>query len=151
MPSLTHLAFKLCPEPESTVIDDELKLALGHIDVNDAWMEFDTAYKVIAHTVIYLTPMGASEAQAARVGGVGSGLGLGHGARAGIRLGQGKLEEFRVDDIKMEGIRENLEDLLEQRLQKWWAYGGGGVWRRKGRSGRGGDGEEGVGGSIQVA
>lgn len=111
MPNLTHLAFKLCPEPESTIVDDELKLALGHIDVNDAWMEFDTAYNLIAHTVIYLTPI------MPRNGKVG--------------LAHGRLEEFRVDDIRMEGIRESLEVVLSQRLQEWWGYAGDGVWRRK--------------------
>lgn len=105
MCNLTHLTFKLCPEPESTVIDDELHAALGHIDVNDAWMELDTAYTLITHTVIYLTA-----------------------------LGEGKLEEFRVDDVKMEGIRENLEDVISQRLQEWWIYAGRGAWKRKERT-----------------
>ena len=104
MPSLTHLTIKLCPEPDSTVIDDELRAAQGHIDVHDAWMEFDTAYTLAAHTVIYLT------------------------AENG---GHGVLQEFRVDDVKMEGIRENLEEVITQRLQEWWVYGGGGVWRRR--------------------
>jgi hypothetical protein len=124
MPNLTHLAFKLCPEPESTVIDDELALALGHIDVNDAWMEFDTAYTLIPHTVIYLTPMEES----------GDKDGRPDQGSAGTRLGQGRLEEFRVDDLKMEGIRDNLEEVITQRLQEWWVYVGGGVWRRKERT-----------------
>jgi hypothetical protein len=122
MPKLTHLTFKLCPEPESTVIDDELKDALGHIDVNDAWMEFDTAYTLIAHTVIYLTPEAGGEA--------------GQNSAETQLLGQGRLEEFRVDDVKMEGIRENLEEVISQRLQEWWVYAGGGVWRRKERTGQ---------------
>lgn len=102
MPRLTHFTTKVCPEPESSVVEDELALALGHIDLNDAWMEFDTVYTLVAHTVIY--------------------LGL-----------EGVLEEFRVDDVKMEGIRENLEEVLSQRLQEWWNYAGAGVWRRKER------------------
>jgi hypothetical protein len=124
MPNLTHLAFKLCPEPESTVIDDELALALGHIDVNDAWMEFDTAYTLIAHTVIYLTPMEESGGKEVRQG----------QDSAGIELGQGRLEEFKVDDVKMEGIKDNLEKVITQRLREWWVYVGGGVWRRKERT-----------------
>jgi hypothetical protein len=133
MPNLTHLAFKLCPEPESTVIDDELKLALGHIDINDAWMEFDTAYNLVAHTVIYLTPVMPGNGK----------VGQAHG----------KLEEFRVDDVKMEGIRENLEDVLSQRLQEWWGYAGEGVWRRKERIGveKVKETEEVLGGSSGVA
>lgn len=115
MPNLTHLAFKLCPEPDSTVVDDELNLALGHIDVNDAWMEFDTAYTRIANTVIYLTAIVPSDGK----------VGLAHG----------KLKELRVDDIKMEGIRDNLEEVLSQRLREWWDYVGEGVWRRKERIG----------------
>ncbi len=102
MPNLIAFTAKLCPEPRSTIIDDELELSLNHIDVNDAWMEFDTAYTLIAHTVIY--------------------LGL-----------EGRLQEFRVDDVRMEGIRENLEEVLSQRLQQWWEYNGEGVWRRKER------------------
>lgn len=130
MANLTHLAFKLCPEPESSVIDDELKLALGHIDVNDAWMEFDTAYTLIAHTVIYLTPLGCSDGEEAQP--VHDPPGPESG---GTHLsGHGKLEEFRVDDVKMEGIRQNLEEVLSQRLQMWWAYMGGGIWRRKERT-----------------
>jgi hypothetical protein len=113
MSNLISLTFKLCPEPDSTVIDDELKLALGHIDLNDAWMEFDTAYNIIMHTVIYLTPEGG---------------------------GKGKLEEFKIDDVKMEGIRENLEDMISQRLQEWWCHAGEGVWRRK-KAGKGLPGE----------
>jgi hypothetical protein len=113
MSNLTSLTFKLCPEPESTVIDDELKLALGHIDLNDAWMEFDTAYNIIMHTVIYLTPDGG---------------------------GKGKLEEFKIDDVKMEAIRENLEDVISQRLQEWWVHAGEGVWRRKAGKGLPGEG-----------
>jgi hypothetical protein len=48
-----------------------------------------------------------------------------------VGLAHGRLEEFRVDDIRMEGIRESLEVVLSQRLQEWWGYAGDGVWRRK--------------------
>ena len=80
-------------------------------------MEFDTAYTLIAHTVIYLTPMEENGEKA---------------GQAGPWLGQGKLEEFRVDDVKMEGIRENMEEVISQRLQEWWVYAGEGLWKRKG-------------------
>ena len=100
MKNLKSFATKLCPEPDSNVVEDELADALGHIDINDAWMEFDTAYTLVAHTVIFLTV-------------------------------EGVLEEFHVDDVKMEGIRENLEQVVSARLQEWWVYGGNGLWKRK--------------------
>ena len=117
MPNLSHLTFKLCPEPESTIIADELEEAQGHIDVNDAWMEFDTAYTLITHAVVRLTAIEEAERK---------------GGPDGMRLRAGKLEEFRVDDVKMEGIRDSLEDVISQRLQEWWVYAGEGLWKRKG-------------------
>ena len=72
-------------------------------------MEFDTAYTLVAQTVVYLTPE---------------------------RGKNGMLEEFKVDDVKMQGIRENLEEVITARLQEWWLYGGNGVWKRKFGQGR---------------
>lgn len=39
MTALKKLFVKLCPEPESTVLDDEIKAAEGHFDINDPWNE----------------------------------------------------------------------------------------------------------------
>ena len=100
MKNLKILRTKLCPEPDSTVLNDEIEAAGGHIDVNDPWNEFDTAYNLIAHSVLYLTL-------------------------------EGQLQELHIDDIKMEGIRENIESSITQRLQEWWCYRGDGVWVRQ--------------------
>ncbi len=54
MSNLKHLCLRLCPEPRSSVIDDELMDAKGHIDLVDAWMEFNTSYGLVAHTVRFL-------------------------------------------------------------------------------------------------
>jgi len=106
MTNLKFLHTKLCPEPQSSVLHDEITEAHGHIDVNDPWNEFDTSYTLIAQTVIFLTV-------------------------------EGQLEELRVDDVKMEGIRETVEASVTQRLQQWWTYAGNGVWRRQSkRAGR---------------
>lgn len=58
MKRLRVLRTKLCPEPHSTVLRDEISAAGGHIDVHDPWNEFDTAYSLIAHTVLFLTVEG---------------------------------------------------------------------------------------------
>lgn len=50
MLNLKRLGFRLCPDPGSSVIDDELADSGGHIDISDAWMEFNTAYTLVAHT-----------------------------------------------------------------------------------------------------
>ena len=55
MPNLKHLSFRLCPDPGSSVIDDELADSKGHIDISDAWMEFNTAYTLVAHTARFLS------------------------------------------------------------------------------------------------
>ncbi|KAK5101946.1 hypothetical protein LTS08_004405 [Lithohypha guttulata] len=54
MTALKKLFVKLCPEPESTVLDDEIKAAEGHFDINDPWNEMSVAYTLVAHTVRYL-------------------------------------------------------------------------------------------------
>lgn len=51
MTSLRKLCMKLCPEPESTILEDEMKAANYHIDLNDPWSEFNTSYRLVAHTV----------------------------------------------------------------------------------------------------
>lgn len=55
MSNLKHLGFRLCPVPGSSVIDDELAGANNHIDISDAWMEFNTAYTLVAHTARYVS------------------------------------------------------------------------------------------------
>jgi len=61
MRRLKTLFVKLCPEPESNVLSDEIEDARGHIEVNDPWNEFETSYTLITHTVIYLTLEGDLE------------------------------------------------------------------------------------------
>lgn len=39
MRNLENLFIKLCPDPESTALDDAVKAAKGHIDLNDPWNE----------------------------------------------------------------------------------------------------------------
>lgn len=39
MTKLRKLFIKLCPEPDSRIIDDEMAVALNHIDLNDPWSE----------------------------------------------------------------------------------------------------------------
>lgn len=100
MKHLRTLSLMLCPEPQSRVLEDEIEDAKGHLDVNDPWNEFDTAYMLVSHTVVALTV-------------------------------EGELHELRIDDVKMEGIRDNLETLISSKLQEWWSYEGRGIWRRK--------------------
>lgn len=100
MRCLKVLRMKICPEPHSTVLVDEIDAAGGHIDVNDPWNEFDTAYGLIAHTVLFLSI-------------------------------EGRLQEFQVDDIKMIGIRETLENSINDRLRDSWHYRGDGIWVRQ--------------------
>lgn len=40
MRNLERLFIKLCPEPESTVLDEAVEAAEGHIDLNDPWNEW---------------------------------------------------------------------------------------------------------------
>lgn len=40
MTNLERLFIKLCPEPGSTVLDDAVEAAAGHIDLNDPWNEW---------------------------------------------------------------------------------------------------------------
>ncbi|EXJ81736.1 hypothetical protein A1O1_07801 [Capronia coronata CBS 617.96] len=61
MEKLQRLFIKLCPEPDSTVLRDEIEAAGGHLDVNDPWNECETSWMLIAHTVVFLTMQGALE------------------------------------------------------------------------------------------
>ncbi|KIX05359.1 uncharacterized protein Z518_06231 [Rhinocladiella mackenziei CBS 650.93] len=102
MKKLQKLLIKLCPEPDSTVLHDEIESAGGHLDVNDPWNECETSWVLIADTVVFLTIEGA-------------------------------LRELRMDDVKVDGVRQMLENRLNDRLQEWWAYEApsSGLWRRK--------------------
>lgn len=40
MRRLKKLFIKLCPQPERSVLDDEIKAAQGHFDINDPWNEW---------------------------------------------------------------------------------------------------------------
>ena len=100
MRRLKVLRTKICPEPHSTVLADEIDAAGSHIDVNDPWNELDTAYSLVADTVLFLSI-------------------------------EGQLEELHVDDVKMTGIRETLENSINHRLQESWLYRGEGFWIRQ--------------------
>ena len=39
MKNLKTLSIRLCPDPSSTVFDDEIRAAKGHFDINDPWNE----------------------------------------------------------------------------------------------------------------
>jgi hypothetical protein len=49
---LESFSVKLAPDPDSNVI--EVEQSNSHIDLADTWMELDTAYELIAHTVVSL-------------------------------------------------------------------------------------------------
>lgn len=55
MANLKHLGFRLCPDPGSSVIDDELADSNWHINIHDAWMEFISAYTLVAYTARLLS------------------------------------------------------------------------------------------------
>jgi hypothetical protein len=57
MTNLRHLSFQLAPEPQSTIFEEEQQL--GTLDPNDPWMELDTSYKLISHSVRYLGVQGS--------------------------------------------------------------------------------------------
>lgn len=46
MKNLEKLFVKLCPEPGSTVLEDEIQAAKGHIDLNDPWNEYASPFHV---------------------------------------------------------------------------------------------------------
>jgi hypothetical protein len=99
MSSLQHLSFRLCPDPGSSVIDDELADSKGHIDISDAWMEFNTAYTLVAHTARYLSV-------------------------------DYSLQEFLVEDVAMEGIKDGLIASLCGILGPKMSHQGNGLWRK---------------------
>ncbi|EEH47380.1 uncharacterized protein PADG_03478 [Paracoccidioides brasiliensis Pb18] len=56
MSNLRHLSFQLAPEPTSTIFEEEQRT--GTLDPNDPWMELDTSYSLISHSVRYLGVQG---------------------------------------------------------------------------------------------
>ncbi|EEQ90933.1 hypothetical protein RJZ56_007731 [Blastomyces dermatitidis] len=56
MSNLRHLSFQLAPQPTSTIFEDEQRA--GTLDPNDPWMELDTSYSLISHSVRYLGVQG---------------------------------------------------------------------------------------------
>jgi hypothetical protein len=98
MTTLKHLSFRLCPDPASSVIDDELADSRGHIDISDAWMEFNTSYTLVAHTARFISV-------------------------------EYCLQEFQVEDVAMEGIRDGLIETLNGILDSKMTHQGNGVWR----------------------
>ncbi|EGC47738.1 F-box domain-containing protein [Histoplasma capsulatum var. duboisii H88] len=56
MSNLRHLSFQLAPQPNSTIFEDEQRA--GTLDPNDPWMELDTSYSLISHSVRYLGVQG---------------------------------------------------------------------------------------------
>ena len=99
MSNLKHLRFRLCPDPRSSVIDDELMETKGHIDLVDAWMEFNTSYGLVGHTVRLLSV-------------------------------EYSLQEFQVEDVSMEGIKDGLIESLNAILDSKMVHQGDGLWRR---------------------
>jgi hypothetical protein len=97
--NLKHLRFRLCPDPGSSVIDDELADSKGHIDISDAWMEFNTGYSLVAHTARLLS--------------------VDH-----------SLEEFQVEDVAMEGIKDALIASINAITIPKMAHQGDGLWTR---------------------
>ncbi|KAJ9663024.1 hypothetical protein H2198_001016 [Neophaeococcomyces mojaviensis] len=100
MKRLKKLFMKLGPEPSSTILEDEIKAANYHIDLNDPWTELSTSYQLAAHTV---RSMGA-EAQ---------------------------LRTFVVDDFKMTGVWDSVEDTISDILATSWIYNGTGIWSKQ--------------------
>ncbi len=115
MHHLQSLFLKLIPEPDSTVLNDEIEEAKGHLDINDPWNEFDTSLVITAAACLYLSERKENECNE---------WGL-------PRLGH--LTELRIDDVKMEGMRFTIEDLVTARLHEhediYWRYMERGVWR----------------------
>jgi hypothetical protein len=115
MHHLRSLFVKLIPEPESTILSDEIEEAKGHLDVNDPWTEFDTSLALTAAACLYLSDEKAENNDWDMP-----------------RLGE--LEELRVDDVKMTGVRDSIESIvgsgLQERLDLGWTYEGDGCWRR---------------------
>lgn len=54
MSRLQKLSIKLCPDPGTTILHDEIVAAGGHLDINDPWNECDTSWRLIAHNVAAL-------------------------------------------------------------------------------------------------
>ncbi|KIW62406.1 hypothetical protein PV04_10584 [Phialophora macrospora] len=52
---------------------------------------------------------------------------------------EGELQELQMDDVKIEGLRQNLETALNDRLHERWRYPeqGSGTWRRNISEGQG--------------
>ena len=56
MTSLRHLEMQLAPNPGSSVFEEEQQT--GSLNPNDPWMELDTSYQLLAHSVRYLGVQG---------------------------------------------------------------------------------------------
>lgn len=115
MKQLRKLFIKLIPEPDSTILNDEINAAIGHFDVNDPWTEFETALALVAGTCRILSEASDLD-QAER----GSG---------------GNLEELQVDDVKMLGMKDDIEDIINinltgESINLGWEYKGEGTWKR---------------------
>jgi hypothetical protein len=113
---LQSLFVKLVPEPESTVLSDEIEEAKGHMDVNDPWGELSSNFDHLATACLYLSERNEDEVNEAGL----------------ARLGE--LRELRIDDVKVVGIRDTTVSLFmgafESRPDLHWGYVGDGVWRR---------------------
>jgi hypothetical protein len=116
MHRLQSLFVKLIPEPDSTVLSDEIEEAKGHMDVNDPWTELNSNYDYLAPVCLYLSERKEDETNEAGL----------------ARLGE--LRELRVDDVKITGVKDTIESLFtgafESRPDLHWGYVGDGVWRR---------------------
>ena len=115
MTNLQKLFVKLIPEPSSTILDDEINAAIGHFDINDPWQEFDTGLALIASACVELSEHARDDSD----------------VRAEV---MGSLEVLKIDDVKMLGVRDNIEEIINRHLAEpaelRWGYEGNGVWRR---------------------
>ena len=113
MTNLRYLFVKLIPEPNSTILDDEINAAIGHFDVNDPWTEIETGLDLIAKACIEFSEDTSNAADELRLP---------------------NLDVLRVDDVKMLGVKDTIEEIVSRNLledpQLAWTYEGDGIWCR---------------------
>ncbi|EHY60735.1 hypothetical protein ABEF92_007023 [Exophiala dermatitidis] len=105
MLKLKRLMIKLCPEPGTTVLQDEIEQAGGHLDINDPWNECETSWMLIAHSVVFLTEQGS--------------------------LAELQMDDVKVEAVR-HTLETGLNARLQE---WWTYQGeGSGLWQRKSRS-----------------
>ncbi len=101
MLNLRSLRTQLAPTPSNNVLDDPV--ALGKCQTKDLWMEFESSYGGLVGFVI------------------GRGFG-------GFKLGY--LEQFTILDYANPALRETIDGVLRDRLNRWERDLQGGKWTR---------------------